>query len=492
MDGKVGQVLDVAMPIGAAVASTYGPSYAQGAAIGARMWSENRERYDVKKQGKRLAELIPELEQQDLAAQTEVYRNVVDPLVKSGNWDKDPATGQLIEVKQEVVPPTDVPGSLLAPGMGFPMVNRVPTGQTFDAKKYAPKPSMNWEMAREAAKAGDVLTARSLILEGQQEVNNTRLKAMDIAQRNFEEDKKQKFAADLQAAGDAAAMARMKAQLEAETLQKTLDREEARKQFTDKLKLDRDTLDSDEQRWKAMYSQQQWRDKSEDVRGRAALYLEMGGQKAQHARALMDEAATIEAELISNADKLVGAPGGKDPAEEYRNRIDSLKEQASALIGNARTDYASMTALLDSSLIEGGDKDKGIGLDDLGGGGGGGEGAVGNVGTGAAIVSHQRGGRLSDLGSLDETQKREMAGQISSMLESNEDPQDIVNMLVKTGFKRDMALQIVKDASKRKKLSESLGAMRFDNLMPSGYQGGGSYSVGGNKPNRLNDVISSH
>lgn len=124
MDGKAGQIMDIAMPVGAAVMSTYGPTYAAGARTGAALWDRNREIYKEKKTGARMADLLDASEQANVGAQTLMNRNLADYDIEQGLAQVGP-DGQIYEVQ---------PGPW-APGMQ-------PMGQPSDKYKTTVDPAI--------------------------------------------------------------------------------------------------------------------------------------------------------------------------------------------------------------------------------------------------------------------------------------------------------------------------------------------------------------
>lgn len=54
MDGKAGTLMDIAVPIGTYIASTYGQQYGQGAATAAKIWDTSKQTYRRQKLGKAL------------------------------------------------------------------------------------------------------------------------------------------------------------------------------------------------------------------------------------------------------------------------------------------------------------------------------------------------------------------------------------------------------------------------------------------------------
>jgi hypothetical protein len=96
MDGKGGQIMDLAMPIGAAVASSYGPSYARGAAIGSQLYQQSRARRDEMMAGDRLAETIMSLKGSDVDAQLAQTQQERARLIDTG-W-KPSQDGRLMRV----------------------------------------------------------------------------------------------------------------------------------------------------------------------------------------------------------------------------------------------------------------------------------------------------------------------------------------------------------------------------------------------------------
>lgn len=178
MDGKVGQILDVAMPLGAAAFSSYGPSYAAGAAVGERMWQANRERYDKKKQGKRLADMADKMQEDWMKAQEVHSKARLDSLRQEG-YEVDPENPTMaVPVYQKADMFQDEPDYFSqTPGQSWERTE----GQPIDISEFAPKPNASIAAAKEAAAAGDPAAAMDLILGAQKEAAELRLRAVDIA-----------------------------------------------------------------------------------------------------------------------------------------------------------------------------------------------------------------------------------------------------------------------------------------------------------------------
>ena len=169
MDGKVGQVLDVAMPIGAAVASTYGPSYAAGARTGAAMWDKNRELYRQKKQGKRMSDLLAgvaassaDAEKALVSASQDTFEGPDGSLyaTQAGQWD-----ARLGDIENQNLAPVPEAGPI-----------------------FKPKEDTNIILAREAFANGDIATGNAYMEAATQNAHDMRLSALEIAAQREAQD----------------------------------------------------------------------------------------------------------------------------------------------------------------------------------------------------------------------------------------------------------------------------------------------------------------
>lgn len=180
MDGKVGQVVDIAMPIGAAAMSTYGPSYAAGARTGAALWDQNRELYRQKKQGARMADLLDDVAEENLSAQQIYMRNAAAPEIEQGLAEPG-EDGNIYRVQPGPWAPGQQPRRL--------------------ADEYTAKPDPNIALAREMFKAGNIAGGNALLSQINQETSKYRTGAVQMAYEKDMQDSKMTFDRETQDIG---------------------------------------------------------------------------------------------------------------------------------------------------------------------------------------------------------------------------------------------------------------------------------------------------